>query len=270
MGIIGTMGTGKTQFARSIIAQFAKEGHHNVGNKPVGMLVFDYKGDYYQEDFLQTVGGEMFTAGFPFNPLKLIVTEKTKYMNLPSVTADRISDSFTKAYGSGTVQASRIKQVIIDTYEQFGITRDSNTWDRPLPTMNDVVQNYLEQNDAHDSVFALFSKLSDYSIFTPDNTQCVSLFEWLDGVKVIDLTIYPEDTKKVIVSLILDLFYEEMRLLGESKTSGRFRELRAMILVDEAHQFLNKDFKAFRNIISEGRMFGVGMILSTQNLSDFK
>lgn len=270
MGIIGTMGTGKTQFARSIIAQFAKEGRHNVGGKPVGMLVFDYKGDYYQDDFLQTVGGKMFTAGFPFNPLKLIVTEKTKYMNLPSVTADRISDSFTKAYGLGTVQASRIKQVIVDTYEQFGITRDSITWDRKLPTMNDVVQNYLEQNDAHDSVFALFSKLSDYSIFTPDNTQCVSLFEWLDGVKVIDLTIYPEDTKKVIVSLILDLFYEEMRLLGESKTSGRFRELRAMILVDEAHQFLNKDFKAFRNIISEGRMFGVGMILSTQNLSDFK
>lgn len=270
MGIIGTMGTGKTQFARSIIAQFAKEGHHNVGGKPVGMMVFDYKGDYYQDEFLQKVGGEVFTAGFPFNPLKLIVTEKTRYMNLPSVTADRISDSFTKAYGLGQVQASRIKQVIIETYEQFGITRDSQTWDRPLPTINDVVRNYLEANDARDSVYALFSKLSDYSIFTPDSSKCVSLFEWLDGVKVIDLTIYPEDTKKVIVSLILDLFYEEMRLLGESKTSGRYRELRAMILVDEAHQFLNKDFKAFRNIISEGRMFGVGMILSTQNLSDFK
>ncbi|MDE6522800.1 MAG: hypothetical protein K2L17_08290, partial [Muribaculaceae bacterium] len=26
----------------------------------------------------------------------------------------------------------------------------------------------------------------------------------------------------------------------------------------------------FRSIISEGRMFGVGMILSTQNISDFK
>ncbi|MBP5563334.1 MAG: DUF87 domain-containing protein [Bacteroidales bacterium] len=270
MGIIGTMGTGKTQFARSIIAQFAKEGHHNVGGEPVGMMVFDYKGDYYQDEFLQKVGGEVFTAGFPFNPLKLIVTEKTRYMNLPSVTADRISDSFMKAYGLGQVQASRIKQVIIETYEQFGITRDSQTWGLPLPTMNDVVKNYLEANDARDSVYALFSKLSDYSIFTPDNYKCVSLFEWLDGVKVIDLTIYPEDTKKVIVSLILDLFYEEMRLLGESNTLGRYRELRAMILVDEAHQFLNKDFKAFRNIISEGRMFGVGMILSTQNLSDFK
>ena len=51
MGIIGTMGTGKTQFARSVIAQFAKESVHNVGGKPVGMLVFDYKGDYKDKEF---------------------------------------------------------------------------------------------------------------------------------------------------------------------------------------------------------------------------
>lgn len=270
MGIIGTMGTGKTQFARSVIAQFAKEAPHNVGEKPVGMLVFDYKGDYYQKEFLDVVGGECFAAGFPFNPLKLIITEKTKYMNLPSVTADRISNSFAKAYGLGQVQQNRIKQVIVDTYSQFGITRDSSTWNKPAPTLNDVVENYLAENDAKDSVYALFSKLSDYTIFTPDNSECKSMFEWLDGVRVIDLTIYPEDTKRVVVALILDLFYEEMRLLGESRTFSRYRELRAMILVDEAHQFMNKDFDSLRNIISEGRMFGVGMILSTQNLSDFK
>ena len=72
------------------------------------------------------------------------------------------------------------------------------------------------------------------------------------------------------MSLILDLFYAEMRQLGGSKQENGFRELRAMIMVDEAHQFLKKDFNSFRSIISEGRMFGVGMILSTQNVSDFK
>ena len=81
---------------------------------------------------------------------------------------------------------------------------------------------------------------------------------------------YPDDTKKVIVSLILDLFYNEMRQLGGSRQENGYRELRAMIMVDEAHQFLKKDFNSFRSIISEGRMFGVGMILSTQNISDFK
>lgn len=120
------------------------------------------------------------------------------------------------------------------------------------------------------SAFALFDKLRDYTIFTTDNSNCVSLFEWLNCVRVIDLTLYPDDTKKVIVSLILDLFYAEMRQLGGSKQENGFRELRAMIMVDEAHQFLKKDFNSFRSIISEGRMFGVGMILSTQNISDFK
>lgn len=271
MGIVGGMGFGKTQFALSLIAQFAKESENNVDGRPIGMLIFDYKGDDYStETFLKKVDGKCYSFNFPFNPLKLIVTDKTKFMNLPAVTADRISDSFAKAYGLGQVQQSTIKQVILETYQDFGITSNPSTWSKPQPTMNNVVDKYFEQYDAKDKTYALFDKLRDYMIFTPDNSECVSLFEWLDGVKVIDLTPYPGDTKKVIVSLILDLFYEEMRQLGASKLDDTYRELRAMILVDEAHQFLNKDFNSFRNIISEGRMFGVGMVLSTQNLSDFK
>lgn len=78
-----------------------------------------------------------------------------------------------------------------------------------LPTMNNVVDKYFEQYDAKDKTYALFDKLRDYPIFTTNNNNCVSLFEWLDGVKVIDLTPFPGDTKKVIVSLILDLFMKK-------------------------------------------------------------
>ena len=270
MGIIGTMGTGKTQFARSVIAQFSKESVHNVGGKPVGMLVFDYKGDYKDSEFLDAVGGSCYKFNYPFNPLKLVVNDEVVGMNLPAITSDRIADSFAKAYGLGLKQQSNIKQVIIDTYKDAGITKDPSTWDNPVPTMEQVIEKYFEMYDANDKAFALFDKLRDYTIFTTDNSNCVSLFEWLNSVRVIDLTLYPDDTKKVIVSLILDLFYAEMRQLGGSKQKDGFRELRAMIMVDEAHQFLKKDFNSFRSIISEGRMFGVGMILSTQNVSDFK
>ena len=270
MGVIGTMGTGKTQFARSVIAQFSKESAHNVGDKPVGMLVFDYKGDYKDQEFLNAVGGTCYKFNYPFNPLKLVVNDQVEGMNLPAITADRIADSFAKAYGLGLKQQSNIKQVIIETYADAGITRDPSTWGNTVPTMEQVIEKYFETYDANDKAFALFDKLRDYTIFTTDNSNCVSLFEWLDSVRVIDLTLYPDDTKKVIVSLILDLFYAEMRQLGGSKQENGFRELRAMIMVDEAHQFLKKDFNSFRSIISEGRMFGVGMILSTQNVSDFK
>lgn len=270
MGVIGTMGTGKTQFARSVIAQFSKEGVHNVGNHPVGMLVFDYKGDYKDQEFLDAVNGTCYKYNYPFNPLKLVVNDQVEGMNLPAITADRIADSFAKAYGLGLKQQSNIKQVIIETYADAGITKDPSTWENPVPTMEQVIEKYFDTYDANDKAFALFDKLRDYTIFTTDNSNCVSLFEWLDSVRVIDLTLYPDDTKKVIVSLILDLFYAEMRQLGGSRQENGFRELRAMIMVDEAHQFLKKDFNSFRSIISEGRMFGVGMILSTQNVSDFK
>lgn len=270
MGIIGTMGTGKTQLARSVIAQFSKEGIHNVGGKPVGMLVFDYKGDYKDKEFLDAVDGKSYKFNYPFNPLKLVVNDEVDGMNLPAITADRISDSFAKAYGLGLKQQSNIKQVIIETYADAGITKDPTTWNNPVPTMEQVIEKYFSNYDANDKAYALFDKLRDYTIFTTDNSNCVSLFEWLDSVRVIDLTLYPDDTKKVIVSLILDLFYAEMRQLGGSQQKDGFRELRAIIMVDEAHQFLKKDFNSFRSIISEGRMFGVGMILSTQNISDFK
>ena len=270
MGIIGTMGTGKTQFARSVIAQLSKESKHNVGGKPVGMLVFDYKGDYKDKEFLDAVGGKCYKFNYPFNPLKLVVNDEVEGMNLPAITADRISDSFAKAYGLGLKQQSNIKQVIIETYADAGITKDPTTWNNPVPTMEQVIEKYFSTYDANDKAYALFDKLRDYTIFTTDNSNCVSLFEWLNSVRVIDLTLYPDDTKKVIVSLILDLFYAEMRQLGGSQQTDGFRELRAIIMVDEAHQFLKKDFNSFRSIISEGRMFGVGMILSTQNISDFR
>lgn len=46
--------------------------------------------------------------------------------------------------------------------------------------------------------------------------------------------------------------------------------MRSMILVDEAKEFMSKDFNSLRGIISQGRMFGVGMILATQYVSDFR
>ena len=76
MGVIGTMGTGKTQFARSLIAQFSKEAIHNVGGKPVGILVFDYKGDYKDDEFLSAVNGTCYKFNYPFNPLKLVVNDQ--------------------------------------------------------------------------------------------------------------------------------------------------------------------------------------------------
>jgi DNA phosphorothioation-dependent restriction protein DptH len=80
-------------------------------------------------------------SNFPFNPLKLVLNEEIDGINLPAITADRISDSFAKAYGLGLKQQSNIKQVIIETYADAGITKDPATWSRQTPTMEQVINN---------------------------------------------------------------------------------------------------------------------------------
>ncbi|MCV4690522.1 type IV secretory system conjugative DNA transfer family protein, partial [Escherichia coli] len=42
------------------------------------------------------------------------------------------------------------------------------------------------------------------------------------------------------------------------------------ILVDEADNFMRQDFSSLRKILKEGREYGVGAILSTQEITHFK
>jgi len=43
-----------------------------------------------------------------------------------------------------------------------------------------------------------------------------------------------------------------------------------MIFVDEADNFMSQDFSSLRKILKEGREYGVGVILSTQDITHFK
>jgi DNA phosphorothioation-dependent restriction protein DptH len=58
-GIIGTMGTGKTQFTKSVITQLYRNQHQNVDGLPIGILIFDYKADYVKEDFVQATNAKV-------------------------------------------------------------------------------------------------------------------------------------------------------------------------------------------------------------------
>ncbi|WP_279624359.1 hypothetical protein [Aeromonas veronii] len=68
----------------------------------------------------------------------------------------------------------------------------------------------------------------------------------------------------------MDLFYSQMQKRGKPKVAGDYRQITKMILVDEADNFMSQDFPSLRKILKEGREYGVGVILSTQDLSHFK
>lgn len=272
-GIIGTMGTGKTQFTKSMVTQIYKESKYNVDEKKVGILIFDYKGDYNKskQDFLDATDAKVFELyHLPFNPLSVVKAINSKPM-LPLHTANGLKETIAKAFGLGIKQETLLRDLIMEAYEKRGIAKnDPNTWDKPAPTLKDVYDIYVNKEDLkEDSLYAAFSNLIDFEIFEPDPNETKSLFDLVDGVTVIDLSGYDPGIQNLVVAITLDLFYSQMQAYGHSKIDGNLRQLNKIVLVDEADNFLSKNFSSLKKILKEGREFGVGTILSTQLLSHF-
>ena len=192
---------------------------------------------------------------------------------LPIHTAGGLSETMAKAYGLGAKQQLKLENLILECYEIAGISsEDPDTWSRPAPTIEDVWQLFLAQDKVEeDSLYAALSKLARYKIFETVPEKMTSLYELIDGVTVIELAGgYPPEVKNLVVALTLDLFYAQMQKHGKPVVQGDYRQLTKMILVDEADNFMRQDFSSLRNILKEGREYGVGVILSTQEITHFK
>ena len=273
-GIIGTMGTGKTQFTKSLITQLYKNRKDNYQSESIGILIFDYKGDYNKTkpDFVQATEAKILSPyHLPFNPLALIKPKVFRPL-LPLHVANTFKETIVKAYNLGHRQAAALFNCIIAAYKERGILTDvPETWNRVAPTFEDVYNIYEadETINKNDSLASAMKKLYDFQIFESDPNKTNSLFEILNGVVVIDLNGYDPDIQSTVVAITLDQFYSQMQATGESKMGENYRELTKMILVDEADNFMKEDFPVLRKILKEGRSFGVGTILSTQFLNHF-
>lgn len=273
-GIIGTMGTGKTQFTKSLITQLYREQRRNFDGSPMGILIFDYKGDYNSSkaDFVRATNATVLQPyQLPFNPLAL-VKPRVFRPRLPVHTANAFKDTLSKVYRLGPKQQTSLASCIMEAYKQCGIMADDPaTWSNTAPTFEMVNEIYEanEELSKNDSLAAAMQKLSLFQLFESNPYRTTSLFELLKGVVVIDLSGYDSDIQSLVVAITLDQFYAQMHAQGSSATNGQLRQLTKMILVDEADNFMREDFPALKKIMKEGREFGVGTILSTQFLDHF-
>ena len=273
-GIIGTMGTGKTQFTKSLVTQLIHHQEDNCDGSPLGVLIFDYKGDYNEskEDFINATEAQVFHPyHLPFNPFALTKSKVFKPL-LPKHTANAFKDTISKIYALGPKQQDVLFQCIIETYAATGIRpADASSWENDAPTSEQVFQKYNgdEEIKKNDSLAAAMNKLHEFEIFEANPANTKSLFDVLNGVVVIDISGYDPDIQSLIIAITLDLFYAQMQASGSSVMKGQYRQLTRMILVDEADNFMSEGFPALKKIMKEGREFGVGVILSTQFLKHF-
>ena len=191
---------------------------------------------------------------------------------LPIHTAAGFSETMAKAYGLGKKQQLQLENLILESYTASGIhPEEPSTWGRPAPTIEDVWARFLDQEKVEeDLLYAALSKLARFKIFESEPEKMTSLYELVDGITVIELAGYPPQIQNLVVALTLDLFYSQMQRRGKPEVNGDFRQITKMILVDEADNFMSQNFPSLRKILKEGREYGVGVILSTQDITHFQ
>ena len=274
VGILGTMGTGKTQFAKSLLTQLYQQQCNNYDGQPLGILIFDYKGDYNEtkEDFVKATKARVLKPyRLPYNPLALHQGATFKPL-LPLHTANEFKDTIAQIYGLGPKQQHLLLECITKAYRKQGIDPEKpSTWNRVAPTVDQVYKIFTEEtvDKPADKLTTAMEKLHQFCIFENRPECAVSLDTLLNGVVVIDMAGYGSDIQSMIVAITLNQFYARMQVQGSSRTDGKYRQMRKFIMVDEADTFMREDFPSLRRIMKEGREFGVGMILSTQSLEHY-
>ncbi len=276
VGITGTMGTGKTQFTKSLLAQLLWESSKNVGGRRPGVLIFDYKGDYVDSDrdpYASRLGLTVLKPeGLPINPLRYVRPKtRQQFVALPRMFADTLRTIDSRM---GNVQRHEIIQAVQQCYEAAGITDSPNTWERPFPTVRELFELMKSEGIGAGTPQSIVQDLADYGVFAADD-PVVDLDAFFDGAHVVDLRELAATPTliRAILCFFMNAFYDRMVQGGEAALESRgansLRQLRRLILVDEADDFISLNLHTLILTMQQGRSFGHGVFLSTQFLHHF-
>ncbi|MHB1171113.1 MAG: ATP-binding protein [Lacisediminihabitans sp.] len=264
VGVVGDLGTGKTQLLKSLIYNLRTQASASQTN-PLSILIFDYKRDFQDPSFLNSVGGVVLRPqNIPLNIFAL----PDGYSPLAAFQkAKAFCDVIGKIYaGVGPVQKDRLVTVITQLFK--------NQDGRP-PTLAQIGEAYREGIKA-DSVVGTLNTFVLGEVFGEDPSQLVN-FEDLIQNRVLVLAVNElgadQDSKNALVALFLNMYYEYMLKAEKWPYTGaspQLRKLNSFLLVDEAVNIMRYEFPALMDIMLQGREFGVGTILASQYLSHFR
>lgn len=266
IGVAGDLGTGKTQFLKSLVKQL-KDSASETQPTGISFLIFDYKDDYTDPEFVEATGANVLRPEkIPLNIFQ-IAGEYTKQK--AAKRANAFCDVLAKIFdGVGVIQKHNLSTAIVS---QFEINNGAS------PTLSQIQQRYQDLTGKVDAVYSILSKFTMQDIFEEDPAKLVSFRDLIDeDVLVVALSDFAADraTQNAIVVLFLDMYYEYMLESKawpfEGEEPKKLRRLNSFLLVDEATNIMEYEFAVLDRLLLQGRMYGFGVILASQYLSHFK
>ena len=255
--IVGTTGSGKTHLVKDLLVQVSEQ---TQGKLP--FVFFDYaRGD---------VAGD---ADF-------VKTTKARVVSLPDIPVPLNSFPACRTPIEVNQQAYHLAKIFRDVAPHIGIVQEQrliasvqqcyhDTQGEP-PDFHDL-RTVVDASGDVDSLTGVLSKLTDLNLFPARQVnQTLQIKELLASSLIIDLHKLQE-LRELVLFLVVDTlrsYFSRLRDQSVEETSGA-KELRCLLVVDEAHNFLPIDnAQVLEKCLRDMRGKGLGVWILSQNPRD--
>jgi DNA sulfur modification protein DndE len=259
VAIMGRNGTGKTRTALDMLS-----GISVTCSYPIPFLIFDYaKGDIASNEVFVGTTKACVTRlpgeTIPLAPLSLLHRDE----HTVQLAARRFRDTICAVVHLGPIMKQRCLRLITRLYQDF---------DETSPDLSDLSQlaerEYEEDDRKEDSLLACLREFSQFPLFRPArDTEEHDLFR---QTHILDIHNLPEDLRKLASFLVLDRLYTEIMSLPDAPLDkDGNRQLRLIIVIDEAHHYMPCRQPTLKDMVTEVRSKGVSIWLLSQSPDDF-
>jgi len=255
--VTGDTGFGKTQTLRVVIAE--------VRAAQLPVLIFDYKPDYSDDAFTKAHGLKVYDVkrrGLPFNPLALMPDKNGEVYPYDQIY--ELAEIFRRVLDLGEQQENRIVEAQAKAYRAKG-------WDpqayskfdssRSFPTFADVMAELeaMKKDNVAKTTFTRLKKFLDMNLFPSEASE--STFDQLIGSSVVlAMNELPPELANTLSEVLI------VKLHGTLRRGPQPRKLRRLLVFDEAWRV--RGSSKLTELAREGRAFGVGLAIGTQNPKD--
>jgi len=253
MLILGGSGAGKTETLKVLTFELSKKGY------PV--ILIDFHGEMHSGIDPSKIQTYEIKEGenWYFNPFEL----DPMFENITPLrsSSDFVHSMVVNFSSLGSVQKSRIKSSIRESFEKLGLSSDPSTWNKEI----DIT--HIRENIVNSNLYPYFQDIFDYNLF--DGNKKIPIQDLFSGISHFNLKFLPESLRSLYADLLLRKIFYNLSALQE--TSGE-RKIRLYIVVDEAKLLVSerKGSKAVINkFATEIRKFGGGLILASQTIDHF-
>lgn len=262
IAVAGNSGTGKTQFALSLLSQFSK-----ASKGKVKFIFMDYKGVKDSDrkslqPFFDATNCTLIDAPqkpFPLNPLTFIdnINEKNKILGI-----NKFVDIIAKYSNLGKNQEQTLKEA---TKEVFNKKKHGQ-----YPNLQEIYDKVIElAGDKASTLKEILERLSEVELFESKSDVNKS---FLNENYYLSLSGDLADSVRFTATfLVINYIYNTFMNMENAPIEDNLQGIRYVLLIDEAHN-LFKDKKSqdlLEKILREIRSKGVSVILLSQGVDEF-